>query len=88
MTLDVVLPTLLVVLVFRLIINFIIYRKEYQVADNTHRRNKPVLLFLLSLLTILWLNYANPKSKWLVIVSNLLSIVFLSILAIYLITTG
>lgn len=79
----------------RLIINARIYRAEYgsdvemdYVAKDiseteTRKRDEAGILFLLSLFTLLWLNYAKPENKMKVLLSNVLSAVFLATLAVY-----
>jgi len=79
----------------RLMINARIYRAEYDsnvemdyVAKDfseteTRRRDEAGILFLLSLFTLLWLNYAKPENKTKVLLSNVLSLVFLAALAVY-----
>ncbi len=79
----------------RLLVNARIYRAEYSsdvemdyVAKDfseteTRKRDEAGILFLLSLFTLLWLNYTKTENKRRVIVSNVLGLVFLIVLAVY-----
>lgn len=79
----------------RLVINAQVYRVEYDsdvqmddIAEDfseseIRKRDEAGVLFLLSLFTIFWLNYSKDQNKKKVMISNLLSLTFLVVLAVY-----
>lgn len=79
----------------RLVLNAQIYRVEYDsniqmddIAEDfseseIRKRDEAGILFLLSLFTLFWLNYTKEENKKNVITSNILSLVFLSVLVVY-----
>lgn len=79
----------------RLVINAQVYRVEYDsdvqmddIAEDFNeseirKRDEAGVLFLLSLFTIFWLNYSKEENGKRVLISNVLSVVFLGVLAVY-----